>query len=160
MKSHPEYFALRNGKRDYTNTSTAAYCLSNPDVRRLVAEFIIKNIREKKAKGLVFQQGAGLSDMSRGWCECKNCIKENGKKVFTWQNITNIYHSTFKDIYDRVYKECPDADLMLWAYSSYRTPPTLEVKHDPRLHFEFMPHGRCYAHAFDEPCHRNRKLLD
>ncbi|MBR2365168.1 MAG: DUF4838 domain-containing protein, partial [Lentisphaeria bacterium] len=160
FKTHPEYFALVNGKRHYTHTETAAYCLSNPEVRRLTAEYIIKNIKEKKAKGIHLQQGAGMSDMARGWCECKNCLKENDKKVYTWQNITNIYHKTFKVIFDLVYKECPDADLMLWAYSTYRIPPTVDEKHDKRVHFEYMPHGRCYAHAFDEPCLRNTQLLE
>ena len=159
FKTHPEYFALVNGKRTCTDISTTAYCLSNPDVRKLVADYIIQDIKKKKAMGLVLQQGAGMADMSRGWCECENCLKENGSKTFSWQNISNVYNRTFKAIFDLVYKECPDADLMIWAYHTYRTPPTADVKHDDRVHFEYMTHGRCYAHAFDEPCSRNQKLL-
>ncbi|MBO4304941.1 MAG: DUF4838 domain-containing protein [Lentisphaeria bacterium] len=159
-KTHPEYFALINGKRTASGYETVAYCLSNPDVRRLAAEYIVRTIREKKKMGYLFVQGGGLSDMGRGWCECEECLKENETKTFTFRNISNVYNKTVKAIFDLVYKEIPDAQLLLWAYGTYQQPYTAKLRHDERVHFIFLSHGRCYAHAFDEPCLLNQKLMD
>lgn len=155
FKLHPEYFALVNGKRPEADISCTAYCMSNPNVRRLAAEYIIKNIREKKNKGILYIQGTGLSDMGRGWCECQNCIKENGLSEYNWRNITTLYQKTIKAIFDMVYKEIPDAQLTIWAYNVYRKPPAREVKLDPRTHFLYMTLERCYAHSMTSSCHRN-----
>ena len=154
FQTHPEYFAFSEGKRKTSDYQTTAYCMSNPDVRRLVAEHILKNIREKKALGYAFAQAAGLSDMPRGWCECENCLRENESKVFDPKDISNVYHKTFKAISELVYKEVPDAHLILWGYGCYQKPYTAKIRHDDRIHFNFDTHGRCYAHAFDEPCPR------
>ena len=155
-KTNPEYFALVNGKRPKSDVSFAAYCMSNPEVRRLVADYIIRNIKEKKKKGILYMQGAGLSDMGRGFCECKNCTKENGQKKFNWRYITNVYQRSMKAIFDMVYKEVPDAKLTIWAYNIYRRPPAKDVKLDPRTHFLYMTLDRCYAHSMESSCHRNR----
>ena len=160
FKTNPEYFALVDGKRVcHQNFNSRAYCLSNPDVRRLTAEYIIRNIREKKAQGITLLTGSGMADMSRGFCECDNCRKENGGRL-DWRNISNIHSRAFKDIFDQVYKAIPDAKLLHWAYHTYRTPPMPAVKFDPRTEFIFMTHGRCYAHSFASSCHRNIQILD
>ena len=160
FKTNPEYFALVNGKRVCTKDfNTRAYCLSNAGVRKLTADYIIKNIREKKVQGITLLTGSGMSDMSRGFCECASCKKENGNKN-DWQDIAMIHSRTFKAIFDEVYKVIPDAQLMHWAYHTYRKPPVPAVKFDKRVEFIYMTHGRCYAHSFTSACHRNIKLRE
>ena len=160
FQKHPEYFALINGKRTCSpNFNARAYCLSNPDVRRLTAEYIIRNIREKKRQGVALLTGDGMADMSRGFCECDDCRKENGGKL-DWRNITNVHSKSFKAIFDQVHKEIPDAKLLHWAYHTYRTPSDPEIRFDDRVSLMFMTHGRCYAHAFDSSCRRNRQLRE
>ena len=155
FKSNPEYFALVNGKRAKTESHLIGYCMSNPDVRRLAAEYIIKNIKEKKKDGILYILGAGLADTGRGFCECENCVKENGQKKFNWRDISTVYQKSIKAIFDIVYKEIPDAGLTVWAYNTYRKPPAEDVKLDPRTHFLYMTLDRCYAHSMSSHCHRN-----
>ena len=155
FKSNPEYFALVNGKRAKTESHLIGYCMSNPDVRRLAAEYIIKNIKEKKKEGILYILGAGLADTGRVFCECENCVKENGQKKFNWRDISTVYQKSIKAIFDIVYKEIPDAGLTVWAYNTYRKPPAKDVKLDPRTHFLYMTLDRCYAHSMESSCHRN-----
>lgn len=158
FKEHPEYFALVDGKRTcHPNLNQRAYCLSNPEVRRLTAEYIIRNIREKRDLGLTYLSGDGMADMTRGFCECDNCRRENNGSA-DWNNISAVHSKAFKEIYDRVRREIPDAELLHWAYYTYRQPPEPAILFDERVSLLFMTHGRCYAHTFADPCPRNEQL--
>ena len=159
FKDHPEYFALSNGKRSAPSGGLTCYCLSNPEVRRLTAEYIIREIEAKKAMGLRLLQGGGMADTGKGWCECAECLKMNEGKSFDWKNISTVYNKAFQDIFGQVLKKHPEAELMIWAYHTYRKPPRRNLVQDPRVHSLFLPHGRCYAHEFDSQCSRNRELF-
>ena len=159
FQEHPEYFALTNGKRSAPDGGMACYCLSNPEVRRLAAEFIIREIEEKKAMGLRLLQGGGMADTGKGWCECEECLKMNEKDSFDWKDISTVYNKAYQDIFGQVLKKHPEAELMIWAYHTYRKPPRRDLVQDPRVHSLYLTHGRCYAHEFDSSCDRNQKLF-
>ena len=156
--THPEYFALRDGKRvkgDY-------YCHSNDELRQLVADYAIKCLRETGGRGKYL---FGLQDRidSAGACECENCRaldSEAERKLPPNTCISTRFHTTAADIAQRIYKVYPEADyLHTWAYNIYREPPDESVKFDPRMWVELCIR-RCYGHAIDDPkCAKNVTAL-
>lgn len=153
FKTHPEYFALIDGKR----VSGQQYCLSNKDVRNLVKEHILKKLDSTKGKGAYL---FGMVDVNDGWCECAECKKLDGTDTVAagFQNVSTRFQKTVKAISDEVLKKYPEADLRSWSYHTYRELP-VGVKLDDRIKIQYCPHGRCYGHTLDDPsCPRNVRL--
>ena len=157
--THPEYFAMVDGRRrkdDY-------YCLSNPEVRRILREDIIRRLKTTGGRGKYL---FGLQDRTgRGnLCECDNCRaldSEAEKKLPLNSNISTRFHTMAAEVAQEVYKEFPDADFLhTWAYNKYREPPADTVRFDPRMWVELCIR-RCYGHRIDDPkCPKNVVALD
>ena len=150
---HPEYFALIDGKR----VKGQQYCISNPEVRRNVADYIIRKLDGSKGLGTY---NFGMVDVSGGWCECAECRKLDGSDTtaFGFQNVSTRFQKTVRAIAEMVYEKYPNADLRVWAYHTYRERPD-GVRIHPKMKLQFCPHGRCYGHALDDPnCPRNARL--
>lgn len=139
--AHPEFFALVDGKR----RKDVFYCLTNPDVVSLTASNIVARF---KRDGGVGQYHFGQADSVHGFCKCERCLAVAGKDA-TADDISRSFGLFVKDVAARVWKECPEADLSLWAYSNYRRYTGLEQ--DPRMRIWYTTHGRCHAHALDDP---------
>ena len=150
---HPEYFALIDGKR----VKGTQYCLSNPEVRRNVADSIIRKLDASKGQGFYL---FGMADVDAGWCECAECKKLDGTDSMArgFQNVSTRFQKTVRAIAEMVYEKYPDADLRVWAYHTYRELPDGVTIH-PKMKVQFCPHGRCYGHRLDDPnCPRNASL--
>ena len=153
FESHPEYFALIDGKR----VSGQQYCISNPEVRRNVADYIIRKLDANHGLGYFL---FGMVDVNDGWCECEECRKLDGNDTTAdgFQNVSTRFQKTVRAIADMVYEKYPDADLREWVYHTYRQIPR-GVTLAPKMKFQFCPHGRCYAHELDDPgCLRNIRM--
>ena len=151
---HPEYFALIDGKRVKGNQ----YCISNPEVRRNVADHIIRKLDANKGQGAFL---FGMVDVNGGWCECAECRKLDGSDTTAggFQNVSTRFQKTVRVIAEMVYEKYPNADLRVWAYHTYRELPE-GVKLLPKMKLQFCPHGRCYGHALDDPnCPRNVQMF-
>ena len=145
--SHPEYFAFVDGKR----VRNAQYCLSNPEVTRLMTEWAV-DFFEKS--GGIGQLAFGSVDSASGSCECENCrrIDPSG------HDISTRYNLVVDAVSKAVWKRFPKADISSWAYANYRVFPR-GVTFDPRMKIEFCDHNRCYAHEIDDPaCFRNKTM--
>ena len=156
-ETHPEYFALVDGKRtDYRkNWQRAQYCLSNPEVQRLVADSIIGRLERYGGKGYYLY---GNADSVYGWCECTGCRALDPPGAAA-ADVSTRFNKVVAKIDARVRARFPDAHLVLWAYSNYRELP-FGVRHDPRMAVEFCDHGRCQAHRLDDStCGRNVQML-
>ncbi len=154
-QSNPEYFSLIDGKRNTTpdRHGIAQYCLSNPEVQRLLAEFVCKRIEEKGVKntGYLF----GMQDTSVGWCECDECRKLDQTEKYNYLDISTRFHTVVNKIAQQIYARYPEAQLYAWAYHTYRKIPKGLV-HDKRMTTQYCIHGRCYGHKLDDPsCARN-----
>ncbi|MBO4632078.1 MAG: DUF4838 domain-containing protein [Lentisphaeria bacterium] len=153
FERHPEYFALVDGKR----VKGEQYCISNPEVRRNVAAYIIKRLDKTQGKGTF---NFGMVDISHGWCECEECRKLDDSKKTTGNkaNVSARFFKTVRAIAEMVYEKYPDADLSCWAYWTYRELPEGVTLH-PKMKLYFCSHGRCYGHTLDDPnCPRNVRI--
>ena len=69
-KDHPEYFAVRDGKRQ--TSGRTQLCLTNPDVVRIATEAVLERIRANP-KCVYF--GVSQEDGLRGACQCEKCLE-------------------------------------------------------------------------------------
>lgn len=153
-KTHPEYFALVDGKRQ-TNAKIIHHCITNPKVKELLYLYICRYFERYGEETVSWNFGA--PDSMTGWCQCENCRKlDNDAKI----NVSRRFHSVTQEIARRVWDKYPKAKLWTWAYWNYREIPE-GVEIDPRTYVYFCAHGRCYAHALDDPsCARNVEVYN
>jgi hypothetical protein len=120
--AHPEYFALlENGERDNKRAAQARkFCYSNPGLIDLVSRDRIKALEEaRKSDPLQYMVSVDPSD-GQGTCSCPDCVKlgTTSDRVFHLANQVAI----------RLRKAYPDAWVGLYAYSSHRLPPNIQLE--------------------------------
>ena len=72
FQQHPEYFALRDGKR-----SLSQLCIANPDVLKLTIESTKQFFRDNPDADII---GMGAND-GRGFCECDKCKALDARRL-------------------------------------------------------------------------------
>ncbi len=128
-KEHPEYYALIGGKRrnaDWTPQSPYGHhlCSTNPDVKRLLIEYV----RKRFDQGLDWQSLGQEDGYLR--CQCDNCEKldqyrdaPTGVRWEVFQNSTlrdappERLFMLHKAVIDEVHKTHPDKMMMLMCYA-------------------------------------------
>ena len=114
FKTHPEYFALKNGKRMLGPTKgQTALCISNPDVENLIVD-------EMKRQ---FDQGAEVCQLAQHdggrVCECEKCHAMYGTGD-DWGEKLWLFH---RHIAERMLKERPGKIVHILSYHMTRKPP-------------------------------------
>jgi len=132
-KSHPEYFALIDGKRAFDKegviTGGGNLCLTNPDVIKQWGENIIAYFETHPDVDLFpLVPNDGLIKI----CECPNCQAElrpnaanNGKHSYYIWNFT-------RKVAALVAKRFPHKYVGCFAYEGYQMPPP-EIKRMPNV---------------------------
>ena len=144
---HPEYFPLIDGRRSLDAARCKKRrCFTNPDVLRLVTDYIVGHCRHDNA--FLLAQAAE----NGGWCECDACRKwglgDDGK----WRP-QNLVHRFGVELSRRALRQMPEARICAQAYSDWRFPPTSsDIVYDPRVAVHYCPISRCYAHPLTAPC--------
>ena len=116
-KTHPEYFALIGGKRYYHKGNgldgvRPQYCLSNPDVQRLIYEEALK--RADSGYSVV---ELGQSDGFTG-CECAKC--KAWYNTSSWSEKLWCFH---RDLALKLEKERPHVTPAIACYGATRKLP-------------------------------------
>lgn len=135
--SHPEYFALVNGKRDvpgpdYDHKHGSHICTTNPDVIEIASEWAVNFFDKHPEYDAV---NMSMND-GGGYCECENCraldsgIAIKGPNVFNPENkertgeiITDRIFTYINQIAERVQQKHPEKYVVCFAYGSYKMPP-------------------------------------
>jgi hypothetical protein len=133
--THPEYYALVNGKRTWEHADGkhgAQPDTTNPDVIRIVADYadhFFKEHPDYDAFAISLNDGGGF-------CECDRCRRLDtgatqmqaadpelggGGKI---RVITDRILTFANEVADIVANKDPDKKLILFAYGPYKQPPT------------------------------------
>ena len=104
--SHPEYYALRNGRR-----ITTQLCLTNPDVLRIV----IKKVGEMLAEFPDAKVISVSQDDNQQYCECDNCREIDERE--------GSPSGTMIDFVNKVAEQFPDKMISTLAYQYTRKAP-------------------------------------
>jgi len=107
---HPEYLGLVGGQRKSTK-----FCISNPGLRQLVAEHMVRQI-EKKAE--VDSVSVDPSD-GGGWCECDQCAKLG--------SVSDRAIILANAVAEAVTAKKPGTLVGLYAYNFHSPPPTVKA---------------------------------
>ena len=136
--SHPEYFAMVDGKRQANWNAQA--CLTNPDVIDIVSKNLL-HLLTSQAPWRSY--GVGQYDRS-GWCQCQRCQASYGDKTFTYTsrrearavglapsdnvypNVANGYLTFVNTIAERVALTHPDC--MVPYFTLYNIPGFPDVR--------------------------------
>ena len=114
FKEHPEYFAMKSGKRTLGATpAQTALCISNPDVEELIVNELKRH----------FDLGAEVCQLAQhdGWsvCECKKCWAMYGTGD-DWGEKFWLFH---RHIAERILKERPGKAVHILNYAATAHPP-------------------------------------
>jgi hypothetical protein len=150
-KTHPEYFAMRNGVRKLEGGGGGPEpCVTNPEVLDIVAEGVIK---ELEARPGIRNIAVSQNDNDE-YCQCPKC-EEINKREDTPMGSNLIFVNA---VAERVEKRFPDVKVGTLAYWYTRKPPRTIV---PRKNVEIQLCSIecCTLHAIDDPdCAKNKEF--
>lgn len=159
-RTHPEFFAVRNGKRISPQLDKSALllseqlCTTNPELRREFVKNIIDYCRrhpEIKTVSLTPNDGFG-------WCECDECSKfydkdHKGELYSVSEHVykaDRIYHDFVRDVVRQLRVELPDISVTFCAYINYCA-PSEGFKLESNMAVHFAPYWRCINHRINDP---------
>ena len=116
-ESHPEYFAMVKGHRKIEEG--AQPCLSNPEVRKIIAENTIKAIEKNKSKNKYGKIISVSQNDNRDVCECEKCQALNKK----YGEHSGLLLELVNYVADEVAKVYPDMYVETLAYHQTRLAP-------------------------------------
>ncbi|MBE6362863.1 MAG: DUF4838 domain-containing protein [Lentisphaerae bacterium] len=108
--AHPEYYALRKGKRDSTKL-----CISNPALRKLFVDYKL----EQLAKNPEQQSVSAEPSDGGGWCECENCVKlgtPSTRAVILANEVAKAVTAKY-----------PDKKVGMYAYNQHCLAPEIDL---------------------------------
>lgn len=146
---HPEYFALRDGKRlDYNEDhSPAQLCLTNPDVLRIVTEKILARLREHPDTPVIELSQNDNED----YCTCEHCAAVDAEEESQSGTMIRFVNA----VAEAVEKEFPHVLIRTFAYWYTRKPPKL-TRARKNVLVRYCTMHSCCRHAIDDPtCSRN-----
>lgn len=121
FKTHPEYFSLFHGERLPQGKEGGYLCTTHPDVRRIVADYII-NWFDTHPEGDAVPICPPDGDVK--WCECEKCQALGGVNFMTGEegHMTRRQVEFINAVADLVAEKYPDRYIVNLAYSRYVWP--------------------------------------
>ena len=147
-ESHPEYFALYDGKR-CTVSHRTQLCLTNPEVVKVAAEKVREMLRANPETRLF---SISQNDVGNG-CQCEKCLaadREEGSPAGTLLRFVNA-------IAEALEPEFPDVIFDTLAYNYTRPVPT-KTKPRHNVCVRLCSIECCFAHSF-ETCDDDRSVI-
>ena len=130
FKDHPEYYAMRDGKRTLSeNSSRWGYtqpCLTNPDVLRIITSNVLEAIKADPDAGLY---GVSQND-NRLYCQCPTCTAVDEEEESHAGTVVRFVNA----VAEEVEKQYPNVIIETLAYQYSRNPPK-----KTRLRHNVMP---------------------
>jgi hypothetical protein len=114
-KEHPEYYAMRDGKRIVAETPLAQWCMTNLDVKRLVTAQVLKDLAQDPTASIISVSQNDCDDH----CLCPNCKQledEEGSPMGPLLALVNYVAAAVAEKY-------PHVAVDTLAYQYTRKPP-------------------------------------
>ena len=148
-ESHPEYYALVDGKRDTdTHGGGPQLCVTNPEVIEVAAESAIRQLTERPEATNISVSQADTA----AYCRCDSCETLNqseGSPMGSQLTFVNAVAERIENVY-------PHVKVGTLAYWYTRKPPkTVVPRHNVQI--QLCSIECCTLHAIDNPdCEQNR----
>lgn len=145
--THPEYFALRDGKR---TSDYAQLCLSNPEVLKICTERLSKVMRDHPGYRIYsLSQNDNFS-----FCQCEKCQAIEAQ----YGGHSGLIVWFVNQAADAVRQEFPDKYVGTFAYQYSRQPPTGIVPRD-NVVIRLCSIECCFAHPLTAGCPQNEAFM-
>lgn len=147
FKEHPEYFALRNGKR----IDNGQLCLSNPNVLDICKKRLFE-----KMKSLPGYRIFSLSQNdNQSFCECPNCkaIEER------YGGHSGLIIWFVNQVADEAQLLFPQKYIGTFAYQYSRKPP-VGIRPKDNVVVRLCSIECCFAHPIIAECPQNKAFVD
>jgi hypothetical protein len=149
-KDHPEYFALRDGKRlapvdnEWYGTQP---CLTNPDVLRIVTEAVLAELERHPGRGNV----SVCQNDNEKYCECDDCRAIDEREGSHMGSLLAFVNA----VADEVSAKHPGVMVGTLSYQYSRKPPkTLRPR--PNVQVQLCSIECCLMHPLNDPaCPQN-----
>ena len=136
-----KYLATLNGEKKLFSSRpiNTQFCMSNPDARRIVAEYIADYAEKHQNVDYIH---VWLADAQNNHCECDACVK---KSVSDW------YVILLNELDGVLAKKKLDTRIVFIAYTETTWAPDIErIKNPDRFTLMLAPITRSYTHSLDE----------
>jgi len=147
FETHPEYFALRNGKRD----SHAQLCLSNPDVLKICTERLLKVMEEEP----LYRIYSLSQNDNYGFCECESCKKIEEQ----YGSHSGLILWFVNQAADAAKQRFPDKYVGTFAYQYGRKPP-VGISPRDNVVIRLCNIECCFAHPLEAGCPQNHSFME
>ena len=148
-ESHPEYYALVDGKRD-TNTHGGGpqLCVTNPEVIEVAAKTAIQQLTDRPEATNISVSQADTA----AYCLCETCETLNAAEDSPMGSQLTFVNA----VAERIEKAHPHVKVGTLAYWYTRKPPkTVTPRHNVQI--QLCSIECCTLHAIDNPdCEQNR----
>ncbi len=166
-KTHPEFFALIDGKRS-ARVDERKLCNSNPELPGEIA----------RNMGAMLEQLPGIDLISlsptdgQSWCECDDCramdddtTDPNGPKVPRDRGYSRRQMILYNRVAEKLQEKFPDQLILVGAYNTYTWPPRdATVRGHKNLAVvicHYQPSAACLAHPVNDPtCEPNGRYRE
>ena len=152
-ESHPEYYALVDGKRD-TNTHGGGpqLCVTNPEVIKVAAEAAIQQLTDRPGAANISVSQADTA----AYCRCETCETLNEAEGTPMGSQLTFVNA----VAERIEKAHPHVKVGTLAYWYTRKPPkTIKPRHNVQI--QLCSIECCTLHAIDNPdCEQNQAFCE
>ena len=139
FEKHPEYFALKGGKR----VKNGQLCLTNPEVLQICIKEIKNDIATRPSS--LFHSLSQNDNYN--YCECEKCKAVEEK----YGGHSGLILWFVNQVADAIKEEYPNALLNTYAYQ-YSARPPVGIKPRDNVAVILTTSGCCLAHPFEERC--------
>lgn len=146
-REHPEYFAEIDGRRYSEGTEDngpdgTQPCMTHPDVRRLVIEGVLEQVRRNPS---VANVAVGQNDTVR-YCQCETCRVIDRRERSGMGCLLTLVNKAS----DAVSEEYPEIHVSTLAYFYSRRPPD-RIRPRENVDVQVCGAEACLIHAIDDP---------
>ncbi|MBQ7596874.1 MAG: DUF4838 domain-containing protein, partial [Clostridia bacterium] len=153
FETHPEYFALRDGKR-----TSKQLCLSNPETLSVVTEEVLETVRLKHDPDASLQIVSITQNDNYDYCQCDKCAAFDASHGGTPSaSILNFVNQIADAVKQAGYN---NVAVDTFAYQYSRRAPAGIVPRDNVI-IRLCTIEGCFMHPFDDPdCPENVGIMN
>lgn len=141
LKTHPEFYGVIGGSVSRRVEEFPVLCISNPEVKRLLIEYILS----------AFDDGADVVELgqqdSHEFCECRRCKDYGGVNAKTAGEKYWIFH---KSIAEELYKLRPEKTVQIISYMDTDSPPSTFKEFPPNVMIELTTYSESAFEAWSD----------
>ncbi len=151
--THPEYFALVDGRRLLdVGGGGPQVCCTNPDVVDIVTRAVLDELDQRPGATNI---GVSQND-NPYYCTCETCAAINAREGTPMGAQLSLVNA----VAERIAQEHPHVKVGTLAYWYTRKPPRF-LKPRSNVQIQLCSFEACNLHAFVDPtCEKNRSFMD